>query len=100
MKIPVALLITIDPVGQPRALVWSMESYRGIARHWVTVIAHKPGIDVSDMVAHAWGKTPMALQGLANSVIHDAGADHRQFDVMMRTANAESLIANVYRAGR
>lgn len=99
-EIPVALLITIDPVGQPIALVWSMEAYRGIARHWVSVIAHKPGIQAGDAVAHAWGKTPMTMQGLANRVVHDANAGHADFGTMMRTAQAESLISSVYRLGR
>lgn len=101
-ELPIALLVTIDPVGQPWALVWSMEAYRDIARHWVTVIATKPGVQAGDLVANAWGKTPMDLQNMATSVINDVNAGHADFGHMMRTAQAEALIAAAYRraAGR
>lgn len=99
-EITVDLLITIDPVGQPRALIWSTGAYKGIARHWVTVIAHKPGVQAGDPVAVAWGKTPMGIQGHANRVIHDANAGHADFRRMMRTAQADSLIAGVRRSGQ
>lgn len=97
-SIIVDLLITIDPVGQPNYLIWSAGTYKGIARHWVTVIADKPGIQAGDPVAHAWGKTPMAIQHFANLIIRDRNAGHADFQIMMTTAGAEALIANVYRA--
>lgn len=99
-EIVVDLLVTIDPVGQPNYLIWSTGTYRGIARQWVTVIADRPGIQAGDPVAHAWGKTPMAIQGFANRIIRDANAGHADFATMMRTARAEALIANAYGAKR
>jgi pimeloyl-ACP methyl ester carboxylesterase len=97
-NIIVDLLITIDPVGQPNYLIWSTGTYKGIARHWVTVIADKPGIQAGDPVAHAWGKTPAAIQHFANRIIRDTNAGHANFRRMMITAGAEALIANAYRA--
>lgn len=99
-EITVDLLITIDPVGQPNYLIWSTGTYRGIASHWVTVIAGKPGMQAGDPVAHAWGKTPTVIQNFANRIIRDASAGHADFATMMKTAGAEALIANVYGAKR
>lgn len=64
------------------------------------MIADKPGIQAGDPVAHAWGKTPIAIQGFANRIIHDANAGHADFATMMRSAGAEGLIANEYGASR
>lgn len=97
--ITVDLLVTIDPVGQPDYLIWSTGTYNGIARYWITVIASEPGIQAGDVVANAWGKTPMGIQGHAHRVVYDAKAGHADFPLMMERAHIESLIASAYKAG-
>lgn len=98
--IPIKLLITIDPVGNPNYLIWSPNTCKGIANNWVAVIADKPGIQPGDVVANAWGKTPMGVLDKANKVIHDTDAGHAEFGKMLANAGAETLIANVYKANK
>jgi hypothetical protein len=88
-------LVTIDPVDLPLHDL-SPDLRINNVRNWINVTANPAEWDDSDRIASLGGKVSEELTNRAG-VRRSSSAHHREFDVMMREANADRVFTNSYR---
>jgi len=94
-SLPLALLVTVDPVGRPRLPVRSAAAYQGLAGEWIAVVGTRDRITMTpgNLVAKVWARTPLAILRHADRLHWDHKATHENFAQMLRSCGAEARIA-------
>ena len=88
-------LVTIDPVDLPGNAISAPTANNIDAKNWINVTANPASWDRSDVIAAAGGKVSSERTSGADTQVN-SGANHRQFDSMMRESGAQQAVDRTY----